>query len=190
MKSQQLYNKYNASRHWENHPTVYAEHFAKFLKDKNFKGLILDVGCGNGRDVNIFHGFGFDTLGVDNSEKEIESAKEKFPELKFEVQDAEKLNFKDNSIGAVFMINIIHYVHKEKAIQEILRTLTSGGYLFIHFNIDVIDQEGNVDYHHEPEDILKLISKFKVSQKRVFERIDSQPMKHKHEIMELILQKI
>jgi SAM-dependent methyltransferase len=38
------------------------------------------------------------------------------------------------------MINVIHYVDKKKAIQEILRTLQPKGYFFIHFNIDITDK--------------------------------------------------
>ncbi len=189
MQSQKLYQKYADGRHWEKHPTIYAETFAEFLKEKNFKGMIVDVGCGIGRDVNVFSKFGFNAFGIDNSKQEIENCKKRFPELKFEVQDVEKLKFTDNSVDAFFMINVIHYVHKEKAIQEIFRALKPYGYFFVHFNIDIIDKNGKVDYHHDQEDILKLVSKFKIIQQRLFERVDHQPVEHKHEIVELFLQK-
>jgi len=189
MQEQKLYQKYSDGRHWESHPTLYAESFAEFLKKQNFEGLIVDIGSGNGRDVEVFSKFGFNALGIDNSKEQIENNKKKFPELKFEVQNAENLNFKNDSVDAFFMINVIHYVHKEKTIQEIFRVLKPQGYFFIHFNIDVIDKDGNVDYHHDQEDILKLVSKFKILQKNIFERVDHQPVEHKHKIMELILQK-
>lgn len=190
MQSKKLYQKYADNRHWEKHTTLYAETFAKFLKSVNFEGRIVDVGCGNGRDVNVFLKLGFNALGVDNSKEEIESNKKKYPELKFEVQNAEKLKFKDNSVDAFFMINVIHYVDKEKAIKEILRVLKPRGYFFIHFNIEIIDKNGKVDYHHDQEDILKLVSKFKIIRQKLFKRVDHQPVKHKHKIRELILQKL
>ena len=189
MQSKSLYQKYSDGRHWENHPTLYAESFAEFLKKQNFEGLIVDVGCGNGRDVEVFSKLGFNALGIDNVSKEIEDNKKKFPELKFEIQNAENLKFDDNSVDAFFMINVIHYVHKEKAIQEIFRALKPRGYFFIHFNIEIIDKSGKVDYSHNQEDILKLVSKFKILQQNIFERVDHQPVEHKHKIMELILQK-
>jgi len=189
MQSIKLYQKYADCRHWEKHPTLYAESFAEFLKKQNFEGLIVDVGCGIGRDVNVFNKLGFNALGVDNSKKEIENCKKKFPELRFGIQNAENLEFENNSIDAFFMINVIHYVQKDKAIQEIFRTLKPHGYFFIHFNIDIIDKDGNIDYHHDQEDILKLVSKFKILHKRILERADYQPLEHKHKIMELILQK-
>jgi SAM-dependent methyltransferase len=190
MEEQKLYKKYSTGRHWGKHPTIYAENFAKFLKEKNFEGLLVDIGCGNGRDVKVFSKLGFNALGIDNVQEEINNNKKNFPELKFEVQNAENLKFEDNSIYAFFMINVIHYIHKEKAIQEVFRALKPQGYFFIHFNINVIDKKGNIDYHHEQEDILKLVSKFKILQKNIFERVDQEPVEHKHKIMELILQKL
>jgi ubiquinone/menaquinone biosynthesis C-methylase UbiE len=189
MKEQQLYQKYSDGRHWENHPTLYAERFSEFLKEKKFGGLIADLGCGDGRDVNVFSENGFNALGIDCSEKEIANAKHKFPDLKFEVQDAEALQFKNNSVDSFFMINVIHYLDKKKAIEEILRTLKTKGYLFIHFNVEIRDINGKLDYQHSENNIRKLISKFNIVHENIFERTDYKPVEHRHIIMELILQK-
>lgn len=190
MRSKALYQKYSTGQHWIKHPTLYAETFAKFLKSKKFKGRMVDIGCGSGRDVDAFSKLGFDILGISKSRQEIRECKNNFPELKFENQNIEKLNFKNNSINAFYMINVIHYVDKEKAVREIFKALSPKGYFFIHFNISIIDKSGKIDYYHDQEDILKLISKFKIIRQKVFERIDSQPTKHRHKILELILQKI
>ena len=64
MKCVALFNKYSSGKHWESHPTAYAEHFAQFLKGKNFDGLIVDIGCGNGRDVDVFSKSGFNALNT------------------------------------------------------------------------------------------------------------------------------
>lgn len=189
MESKSLYQKYANGRHWEKHPIIYAKNFASFLKSANFKGLIVDIGCGNGRDVDIFSKLGFNSLGVDISKEEVISNKKEFPALMFDVQDVEKLKFKEDSIDAFFMINVIHYVNKEIAIQEIFRTLKPKGYFFVHFNIEIVDKTRKVDYYHNPKDVLKLVSRFKIIQQKLFERVDSQPIEHKHKIMELILQK-
>lgn len=189
MKSKELYQKYSDGRHWEKHPILYAENFAEFLKKVNLCGLLVDVGCGSGRDVNVFSRLGFNALGIDNSKDEIENCKKKYPKLKFEIQNAECLKFKDNLIDAYFMINVIHYVNKEKAIKEMFRTLKPEGYLLIHFNIEIIDKNGNRDYHQDQKEILKLISKFKIIKQNLFERVDFLPVEHKHKILELILQK-
>jgi len=190
MHERQLYNKYNPGQHWKKHPTTYSETFANFLKKRQFSGLLVDVGCGDGRDVNLFNNSGFTVTGVDYSKEQIKADKKSFPKLSFEVQNVEHLKFKDESIDAFYMINVIHYVNKEKAIQEIYRALKHHGFLFIHFNTDIIDKHGRVDYHHETKDILKLVSEFKIVNKRLFERTDSLPVEHTHQIMELILEKL
>jgi len=189
MREQELYNKYSKDKHWEKHPTLYAESFINFLKKTSFDGSIVDIGCGNGRDVSRFNKAGFNVLGIDISEEEINDAKKNFPNIKFDIQNVEKLKFKDNSIDAYFMINVIHYTNKVKALSEIFRTLKKDGYLFIHFNLSIIDEYRKLDYLYEESDIIKLVSKFKIINKNIFERIDKKPVKHIHKIMELILQK-
>jgi len=78
---------------------------------------------------------------------------------------------------------------KTKAINEIFRTLKSKGYFFIHFNLSIMDKEGNEDYHHSEEEVLKLVSKFKILHKKILKRVDHKPIEHTHKIIELILQK-
>ena len=189
MENKPLYEKYLKAKHWENHPTKYAESFANFLKEVKFKGLVVDLGCGNGRDVNVFSDLGFNASGIDYSEEEIKNAKKEFLNLKFEVKNIENTTFKDESIGALFIINVIHYLNKEKAIKEMWRILKPKGYLYIHFNISIVDKNGKIDYNHKEEHILKLISNFKILHKNIFKRVDKLPIEHTHTVMELILQK-
>ena len=189
MREQKLYDKYLSGQHWGEHGTNHAEFFAEFLKKQNFEGLLVDIGCGKGRDVNLFNESNFNVLGIDFSKDEIALAKKTYPNSNFEVQNAEKLNFENNSISAFFMINVIHYLDKTKAINEIFRTLKSKGYFFIHFNLSIMDKEGNEDYHHSEEEVLKLVSKFKILHKKILKRVDHKLIEHTHKIIELILQK-
>jgi len=93
MHSLKLYHKYFKGKHWERHPTIYAETFTNFLKKHHFKGLLIDIGCGNGRDIDVFTRAGLDAIGID---KEISSAQTNFPKVRFEIQDIEKLSFIGN----------------------------------------------------------------------------------------------
>jgi len=188
MKEKILYEKYSSGKHWENHPTIYAERFLDFLRERKFSGLLVDLGCGNGRDLNFFSKNGLSVKGIDLDEKEISIAKKDFPELYLEIQDIERLTFEDNSIDAFFMINVIHYLDKEKAIKNIYKKLRKGGYLFIHFNLE-IKEDNNLDYSQKEEEIIFLIKEFNIIKKKIFKRIDTKPFKHTHKIMELILQK-
>ena len=77
----------------------------------------------------------------------------------------------------------------KKAIKEIYRTLRKKSYFFVHFNMLIVDERGNKDYEHKEEDILDLISNFRIVEKKIIKRVDNIPIKHTHKVMELILQK-
>jgi len=190
MQNEKLYDKYLSGHHWEQHPTIYAERFADFLKNRDFKNTLIDLGCGNGRDVNVFNQKGFKVIGVDISENEITKAKNNFPDCKFEKQDIQNLNFTEESIGGGFMINVAHYVDQEKTLNEIKRILKKDGYLFVHFNLSIVDKNNVTDYQQPEEKILKLFSGFKIVEKNIFKRIDYQPVEHTHTILEIIAEKI
>lgn len=189
MKERKLYTKYNTGEHWKNHSTTYAKTFLDFLKEKKFSGILFDLGCGNGRDVNFFKNHNLNAKGIDLNDKYISEAKVNFPNLCFEIQDIENLNFDDNSIDAFYMINVIHYLDEKKSLNEVFRKLKHGGYLFIHFNLEIKDNEGNMDYSKKEEEIYSLISKFYIIKKKIFKRVDTEPVNHTHKIIELILQK-
>jgi ubiquinone/menaquinone biosynthesis C-methylase UbiE len=189
MQEQALYSKYKKGEHWKKHPEDYASSFSQFLNQHKFTGRIIDIGCGNGRDLLVFSREGLDAFGVDNNPSEIEDIKRKNPELDVRLQDAERLNIPDASIDAAYMINVIHYVDKRKAISEAYRILKPNGYFFVHFNLEIKDDSGRIDYTDTEENITKLVSAFKLVGSRKFKRKDSKPTPHTHQILELILQK-
>jgi len=190
MKNQTLFDKYKSQKHWHQHPGKYARKFADFLKKQKFTGKIVDLGCGNGHDVSIFAKQGFDCLGIDKSRKEIAEAKRLHPHCSFEIQNIESLPWDDESIDAYFMINVIHYLEERKALAEIFRTLRTGGYLYLHINISITDKDGNVDYRgNDLEKTIKSIPKARFLSWEYLERVDAQPIWHKHQILEVIWQK-
>jgi len=190
MRNQKLFDKYKAQKHWHQHPEKYAQKFADFLKGQKFSGKIIDLGCGNGRDVAIFAKQGFECLGVDKNKEEIAEAKRWHSDCSFELQDIERLPWGDESIDAYFMINVIHYLEERKALSEIFRTLETGGYLYLHINISITDKDGKVDYHgHGLQKTIKAIPRAKIVSWENLERIDAKPIWHKHQILEIILQK-
>jgi SAM-dependent methyltransferase len=189
MQALRLYQKYRDGRHWEHHPTAYAEAFADFLKGIGFGGTVVDIGCGTGRDVNFFAQNGLDAMGIDSSPSEVEGAGIAHPGLRLDVMSAESLKFQNGSVGAFYMVNVIHYVDAGRTIGEIFRALAPLGYFFVHFNLEIKDINGNIDYVTDPQDIAALVSKFKIVHQRIFLRNDSSPIEHTHRVLELILQK-
>lgn len=104
------------------------------LKNTNFKDkVVLDLGCGYGRDIQIFEKKGTkEIFGVDSSELMIQEAKKivKNPD-KIIVADALKLPFPNNKFDVVIAKHSLHYLENlDLAIKEVARTLKSKG-LFI-----------------------------------------------------------
>lgn len=96
---------------------------------------ILDLGCGNGRLLQIFKGMNIEYFGVDNSEKLIEIAKEKYPENKFQVADALNLPFPENFFDKIYSIAVLHHIPSEEFklqfLKEAKRVLKPGGFLIL-----------------------------------------------------------
>ncbi len=189
MQNQDLFDFYKDGRHWEKHLTLYAERYAAFLNERRFDGLLIDVGCSTGRDVAYFSERGFQVVGIDIDDQEIETAQRTHPSCRFVQDNVEELNVCDGSIGAFYMINVIHYVDMQRALDEIYRALEPGGTLFVHFNMEIKRTTGEIDYTHSRGDIQRLVRNFTPLEQQEFTRIDSAPFEHTHTILELILQK-
>jgi ubiquinone/menaquinone biosynthesis C-methylase UbiE len=85
---------------------------------------ILDLGCGNGRLLQILGEKNIEYFGVDNSEKLIKIAKEKYlhppqvfgtqkfgrARINFQVADALNLPFSDNFFDKVYSIAVLHHI--------------------------------------------------------------------------------
>ena len=108
---------------------------------KKFKDLIkdgekvLDLGCGNGRLLEILQDKKIEYIGVDSSRKLIEIAKEKHPNFQFLVADALSLPFLENSFDKVFSISVFHHIPSEELrlqfLKEIKRILKPKGILIL-----------------------------------------------------------
>ncbi len=190
MRNKALYSKYLHGRHWDFHPLEHAQHFARFLRERNFSGLLYDLGCGSGRDTNFFAEQGFDVRGVDCSSDEIAAARLRYSQSRFYVQSMECMGAKNWSVGACYCVNVFHYVRDlRRAFGEIFRVLQPGGWCFFHFNLLITDQNGTVDLQESEENIRQLLVNFQCLDSRILERVDQIPFPHKHTILQLILQK-
>jgi len=95
----------------------------------------LDLGCGNGRLIELFQDKEIEYFGVDNSEELIKIAKEKYPDKNFQTADALNLPFSGNFFDKVFSIAVLHQIpSKELRLQflkEVKRVLKPGGQLIL-----------------------------------------------------------
>ena len=111
------------------------ERIAEYFKDKYAKnaGRIIDLGCGNCRNLIPFKNF--ICYGIDFSEKMLEKAKilSKKYNLNIKLYKAEliKLPFNDNFFNYVLMLASLHHLEtkekREKALKELYRVLKKDG---------------------------------------------------------------
>lgn len=105
------------------------------LKGLNWKkGKILDVGCGNCRNLIPFKNS--ECYGIDFSEKMLEQAKRFSKKHDFKVKlkhaSIEKLPFKDDFFDYILGIAVLHHLkNPEPTIKEIYRVLKPNGESYI-----------------------------------------------------------
>lgn len=113
-------------------------------------GLILDVGCGNGRNIialareSGMSGYGFDISG--EAIAQAVNAGKGLP-IKFEVRSAEEpLPLADESVDVALDMMTSHFLKKEareKYIKEVVRVLKPYGWLF--FKSFLLDGDHNAN---------------------------------------------
>lgn len=90
---------------------------------------ILDVGCGTGQLTADSAKSGAEVIGLDQSAEMIATARNNFPQLRFEVADIAETTY-NNEFDAVFSNAALHWVqNQEGAITAIARALKLGGRL-------------------------------------------------------------
>jgi ubiquinone/menaquinone biosynthesis C-methylase UbiE len=128
---------------------------------------IGDVGCGPGHVAAYLDTLRATVIGVDLSPGMIEVARERRPNLRFEVGSLLELPAGDSAwAGAVCAYSIIHLNADERsaAYSELARVVATGGWLLVAFHIDEgepvrhVDewwgQPVNLDFHFlDPADV-------------------------------------
>ena len=97
---------------------------------------ILDVGCGNGRLLEVFKGKDLYYLGVDNSKRLIELAKTRYPDKKFLEGDIIRLGeISEVNFDFVFCIAVLQHIPGRQmqidAIRQLRNKVTDDGEVII-----------------------------------------------------------
>lgn len=98
---------------------------------------LLDVGCGDGHDAEIFiDRFGLDTYGIDvYQHQDVESVKG----LKFKKGGIFNIPFDDQSFDYIFLHDVLHHIDEPQqryekhiaALKKLKRVCKQGGYILI-----------------------------------------------------------
>lgn len=116
------------------HPWKEFEDFQKYVQSGS---KILDVGCGNGRLLEVLQNKNIDYYGLDFSTNLIEKAKEKHSQANFRIANITELPFDQEHFNVVFAIAVFHHIpsqaYRQKVLSEINRVLKDQG-IFIMTN--------------------------------------------------------
>jgi SAM-dependent methyltransferase len=102
------------------------------------KGPVVDVGCGPGRITAYLGGLGLNVSGIDLSPRMVEVARERHPEIRFEVGSLLDLGLEDGSVGGlVAWYSLVHTPPEllPRAFAEFARVLRPGGRLAFGFKV-------------------------------------------------------
>ncbi|MEM7298916.1 MAG: methyltransferase domain-containing protein [Bacteroidota bacterium] len=101
-----------------------AYHFAKPF----VKGALLELGCGEGRGVELLAPLADSYIGIDKIKGVIDDLAKKHPQYQFMDGVFPPFPFEDNSFDSIVTFQVIEHVKKDQAfVQEIYRVLKPGG---------------------------------------------------------------
>ena len=118
------------SRHFSNSRVYTWSWIEKFIKSFPKQSLILDIGCGNGRNMQ-FSNYNF--IGVDNCCGFLEICREK----KFNVIECDMVNIplRDNSFDGIICIASFHHLsnfeNRLQSLKEMKRLIKKSGKIII-----------------------------------------------------------
>lgn len=103
---------------WFNNKTLLPV-LKQFIKKLPEKPKVLDLGCGVGGESKRLVGLGATVIGIDNSEKSIEIAKENIPEAEFYLMDILKMKFHPNSFNGVLDAAVLFHFTENEQIETL-----------------------------------------------------------------------
>lgn len=125
-----------------------------YLFDQLLKGRydnakkLLDVGCGNGRNLFYFLRNGYEVFGIDPDPQAVKQVQELSaalapdnPQENFMVCRAENLPYHDATFDLVLCSAVLHFaaneVHFDAMLRSTFRVLKPGGYFFARLASDI-----------------------------------------------------
>ena len=92
------------------------------------RGSTVDVGCGEGRWTRDLTRRGYDVIGVDAAEAQVEAARAADPAGRYEVAPVDELPVADESVELVLCVNVLmHVADLTAASREFARVVRAGG---------------------------------------------------------------
>lgn len=120
-------------RHWWHRAKrqLVLEAISRFSPSSDKRKLkILDIGCGTGKNIEVFQQFA-DAYGVDISLEALKFCQKRgLNNIKL-VDVESKLPFKDNTFDIVTMLDVLEHIEEKTVLKEINRVLKPGGNVYV-----------------------------------------------------------
>ncbi len=120
------------------------------LKDK----IVLEALCGSGQTTEYLLSRGAQVIGLDISEKLVESFKKRWPSAQVVQKSIFDTHFESNSFDVVVIVGGLHHLHPcvPEAMNEIYRVLKTGGYFCFAepYSSSFVNLVRKMWYKHDP----------------------------------------
>ena len=119
------------SNQWLNSFAV-SDFIDRFLKLLDENPVVLDAGCGSGREINTLIDRGVDCVGIDLSYETVKRARENSPVGYFRVMDVRDLEFPDNLFDGIICVAVLHHLFDrdfKKTLAQFRRVAKPGGFV-------------------------------------------------------------
>jgi SAM-dependent methyltransferase len=99
------------------------------LKEKDVRGEFLEIGCGEGHNLELFSQIGMKGVGIDFSDDAIEIAMQKNI-TNVQVRKGDLFTLEENNRDIVFLLFVLEHIREDEiALKKILSVLKPGGSL-------------------------------------------------------------
>lgn len=121
----------------------WASYLRELLREYRIEdGLVLDLGCGTGTMTELLAGYGYDMIGVDNSEEMLEAAFEKRMqsghEILYLMQDMRAFELYGTVRAVVCVCDSMNYITEKEDLEQVFRLVNNyldpGGIFIFDFN--------------------------------------------------------
>lgn len=108
----------------------WGEYIHSLLKDRGIEdGILLDLGCGTGTMTEKLADYGYDMIGVDNSEDMLELAMEKRMEsgkdILYLLQDMREFELYGTVRAIVSVCDSVNYITEPEELEEVFRLVNN-----------------------------------------------------------------
>jgi SAM-dependent methyltransferase len=107
-------------------------HFPAYVRQG---ARVLDLGCGNGRLLEVLKPKAPDYLGIDQSPALVTIAKKRYPDARFEEGDMAGIRLPENAFDNIFCLAAFHHLpdrrSRARAVAQMRHALKPGGVLVV-----------------------------------------------------------